>query len=53
MTELYVYLCTNCDTLNHIHWKITEFNEPYCCECSLRDGFKFVTVLEVNPKDAD
>jgi hypothetical protein len=50
MSEIYVYLCTHCDTLNYIHWCITEFNEPYCCECGERDGYKFVTVLEAKPK---
>jgi DNA-directed RNA polymerase subunit RPC12/RpoP len=50
MTTLYVYLCTNCDTLNHIHWQITEFNEPHCCECSERNFYKFIAVLEAKPK---
>jgi hypothetical protein len=54
MSELYVYLCTYCDTLNHIHWKIVEDHQaPYCCECGEKEFFKFVEVLEVKPKDAD
>jgi hypothetical protein len=49
---LYQYLCTNCDTLNQIHWTIDEdYQAPYCCECGERYAFVFKKILEV--KDAN
>jgi hypothetical protein len=48
------YLCTNCDTLNHIHWDIVfskgwEYTAPHCCECGESDikNYKFIKQLEV------
>jgi Zn ribbon nucleic-acid-binding protein len=51
---LYKYLCTNCDTLNHIHWAIEkDYEAPFCCECGQykRTKYKFIKKVEVMEND--